>query len=190
MAHTGLYFGSFNPIHIGHLILAQYMLNTGKFDRIRFVVSPRNPFKSEADLFDEKLRLDMVRAAVADNPGFEVSDIEFQLSKPSYTIQTLRHFQNTEPDHLFSIIMGSDNLEKLKDWKEIEAIAERCEFHIYRRRGSEHTLPGIQINMHEYEAPFLDISATFIRQEMRKDNSVKYMLPEAVISILKAANLI
>lgn len=190
MAHTGLYFGSFNPIHIGHLILAQYMLNTGKFDKIRFVVSPQNPFKSESDLFDEKLRLAMVRAAVSDNPGFDVSDAEFQLSKPSYTIQTLRHFQENEPEQIFSIIMGSDNLEKLRYWKEIEAIAERCDFHIYSRRGSENTLPDLPVTIHKYVAPFLDISATFIRREMQSGNSVKYMLPDSVISILKDAKII
>lgn len=187
MAHTGLYFGSFNPIHNGHLIVAQYMLNTGVFDNIRFVVSPQNPFKKQADLMDQNLRLEMVRAAVQDNPELNVSDAEFHLPVPSYTIQTLRFFNQTEPNEKFSIIMGSDNLPKLKDWKEIESIANICDFHVYRRRGFETAESSVIARFSMYEAPFLDISATYIRQQLQQQKSVKYLIPDPALSVLQSS---
>src|SRR5690349_14498686 len=106
----GLYFGSFNPIHNGHLIIAQQMFNSGYFDKIRFVVSPQNPFKNDGDLIDEKIRLEIVSLAVAKNSAFEVSNAEFHLPRPSYTIQTLEKMIQEEPENSFSIIIGSDNL--------------------------------------------------------------------------------
>lgn len=183
---TGLFFGSFNPIHNGHLIIAQHMMNTGLFDRIRFVVSPQNPFKNNSDLWDEHLRFKLVQLAIADNTDFEVSDAEFHLPKPSYTIQTLQHFCRIEPDSEFSILIGSDNLSRLSEWKDIDAILQTCDIHVYARQGSDTELPLPNGRFHFYtDTPYLDISATFIRQELQQQKSVKYMVPEEVLKELK-----
>jgi nicotinate-nucleotide adenylyltransferase len=183
----GLYFGSFNPIHIGHLIVAEYMIQQGFFDKIRFVVSPQNPFKEQTDLIPEMLRLNMVQAAIQDNTEFEVSDVEFALPRPSYTIQTLAHFWETESDHDFSIIMGSDNLEKLNTWKDIEKITEKCTIQVYQRHGSEKAVPPIKGNFLLHTAPFVDISATYIRKLIAEKKSLKYLVPNAAIPLLQGS---
>lgn len=181
MKKIGLYFGSFNPIHNGHLIVAQSMLNSGYFDKIRFVPSPQNPFKNSDDLWDDHLRLQFVREAIADHSDFEISDIEFSLPKPSYTIQTLRKFKEIEPENTFSLIMGSDNLEKLHEWNSIGEITNICNFHIFMRRGSEFRKAKItgEFIIHE-NTPFIDISATLIRELIEKNKSIRYLVPENV----------
>ncbi|MCC7298046.1 MAG: nicotinate-nucleotide adenylyltransferase [Bacteroidia bacterium] len=176
----GLYFGSFNPIHNGHLIIAQHMLNTGLFDTIRFVVSPQNPFKKQEGLMDEKMRFEMVKTSILDNSNFEASDIEFQLPKPSYTIQTLQKLKSDEPENIFSIIMGSDQMKGLHEWKEIDSIKNMVDFHVYQRRGSEKHEPSIKGNFHFHEGPFLDISATYIRELIEQKKSIQYLVPENV----------
>ncbi|MBS3915195.1 MAG: nicotinate-nucleotide adenylyltransferase [Bacteroidetes bacterium] len=183
MAKIGLYFGSFNPIHIGHLIIADYMMQFAGFDKIRFVVSPQNPFKQEGELMPENLRLQMVKLAIDNNPNFEVSDIEFQLPKPSYTIQTIREFLKTE-NHSFSLIMGSDNLEKLPEWKEVETLLEQCEVHLYNRRGSEKYKTDLPGKFIYHEAPFLNISATYIRELLDQNKIPRYLVPEKVLDLL------
>lgn len=181
--HIGLYFGSFNPIHNGHLIVAEYMRQFAPFDKIRFVVSPHNPFKEPDDLMDDTKRLEMVKAAIADNENFELSDIEFSLSKPSYTIQTLERFKSDE-NAKFSLIMGSDNIPKLHEWKDIDKIAEICSFHIYNRRGNEMIKPNIDADFYFYEAPFIDISATHIRTLLAQKKSVRYLVPDKILPLL------
>lgn len=181
---TGLYFGSFNPIHTGHLIVAQHMLNTGLFDEIRFIVSPQNPFKPATDLMPEELRLSMVKAAISENSKFTVSDVEFGLPKPSYTIQTLNRFREMEADKNYSIIMGSDNLRDLHLWKSIEEIAAICSFDVYNRPGSENTICEVRAEIRRHDAPFLDISATHIRNLLNRGKSIRYLVPEVVFSIL------
>ena len=182
--HVGLYFGSFNPIHNGHLIIAQQMQNSGAFDAVRFVVSPHNPFKNRDLMIDENLRLQMVLTAIESNLDFEASDAEFFLPKPSFTIQTISHFMAAEPENKFSIIMGSDNLEKLHEWKDINKLSRLCDFHIYRRRGSENMKSNVEGKFYFHEAPFLDISATFIREQLERGKSVRYLVPDILIPLL------
>lgn len=181
----GLYFGSFNPIHAGHLIIAQFMYNTGNFDKIRFVVSPRNPFKNEADLLDDTLRLEMVKASIANNPAFEVSDIEYTLPTPSYTIQTLNYFFDSEPDNTFSMILGSDNVAGLSKWKDIQDISEICDFHVYSRTGTEGAKGMIQGEFTYYNAPIIGLSSTYIRELIKNKKSIQYMVPDAVLNTLQ-----
>ncbi len=180
----GLYFGSFNPVHNGHLIIAQHMMNSGHFDKIRFVVSPQNPFKNANELLDENLRYKMVSLAIKNNPAFEVSDAELDLPKPSYTIQTLDYLIKTEKQNAFSIILGSDNLEKLDQWKDIDQILRICDFHVYNRRGSQSISPKINANFTFHQAPFLDISATYIRELLHENKSVQYLVPDAILKYL------
>lgn len=180
-----MYFGSFNPLHNGHLIVAQHMLNSGYFDKIRFVVSPQNPFKKENGMLPEDLRLKLVTDAVADNPGFEVSKVEFGLPKPSYTIETVKHFLIENQQDELAIVMGSDNLEKLHLWKNIDELASLVNFHIYLRRGSEHIQPKVNGNFIYHEAPFLDISATYIREILANGQNARYLLPDKVWNMLK-----
>lgn len=185
MAHVGLYFGSFNPIHNGHLIIARHMLNEGPFDEIWFVVSPQNPFKEQKDLLPQYLRLDMVKAAVEGNPQFRAMDIEFRLPLPSYTIQTLEHLLE-KSSNTFSIVMGSDNLPRLHEWKEIDKLCALTDFHVYNRMGSElkSSVPNARII--PYTAPFLDISATHIRGLLQQNKSIRYLVPDAVREMLSA----
>lgn len=183
MARVGLYFGSFNPIHTGHLIVAEHMLNFGPFDLIWFVVSPQNPFKQSGDLLPQELRLDMVKAAIANEPRFAACDAEFSLPLPSFTVNTLEHlFGSTE--HSFGIIMGADNLAKLPDWKDIARICELCEFHVYGRRNHDLQNPLSAARMHFYQAPMIDISATNIRQLWKEGRSLRYLVPDSVMDIL------
>ncbi len=175
----GLYFGSFNPIHNGHLAVAQYMINSGVFDCIRFVVSPHNPFKSQDALFDENLRLNWVKLAISDNNSFECCDAEFHLPKPSYTINTLEYFLQQEPQHSFSIIIGSDNLHNIETWQQIETLCEKAAFHVYNRPGADIKLPSFG-NFHLHHAPLIDISATYIRELLREKKSTQYLLPDVV----------
>lgn len=181
MKKIGLYFGSFNPIHNGHLIVAQNMLNSGYFDTIRFIPSPQNPFKNSDDLLDDHLRFNFVKDAIADNDNFEISDIEYSLPKPSFTIQTLLKFKENEPENKFSLIMGSDNLEKIHEWKSIAEITNICNFHVFLRRGSENKTPKIsgEFIIHK-DTPFIDISATYIRELIEKNKSIRYLVPKNV----------
>lgn len=183
MARVGLYFGSFNPIHNGHLIIAQHMLNEGPFDEIWFVVSPQNPFKEKRDLLPQNLRLDMVKAAIAGNPQLRAMDIEFRLPLPSYTIQTLEHLLEKSSNQ-FSIVMGSDNLPRLHEWKDIAKLCALTDFHVYNRSGSELKCSVPKANITAYTAPFLDISATHIRSLLQQNKSIRYLVPEAVREML------
>ncbi|MBX2984397.1 MAG: nicotinate-nucleotide adenylyltransferase [Bacteroidia bacterium] len=184
MKRLGLFFGSFNPIHLGHLAIAEFMLEKLKFDKILFIVSPQNPFKSSADLYSEEKRLKWVQNATQYNPRFEASDIEFSLPKPSYTYNTLQKLNTLYPDTHFSIIMGSDNLARLKDWKNIDLILETTDFEIFQRSGTDKT-ETFHPNIHLHHTPFIDISATEIRQRLNKGMSVKDLVPSSILEQLK-----
>ena len=184
MAKVGLYFGSFNPIHMGHLVVAQHMLNEGPFEEIWFVVSPQNPFKESSDLLPEKLRFEMVKAATADNLGFRALDVEFRLPLPSYSIQTIQHLQEKSSND-FSIIMGADNLERLHEWKDISRLAELVDFHVYNRTGSKTESAVAHAQIQHYQAPLIDLSATTIREMLQSRKCLRYLVPDTVRVILQ-----
>ena len=135
--NIGLYFGSFNPIHIGHLIIANHVLNETNLEKIWFIVSPQNPLKKSSSLLNEFDRLHLVRLAVQDDNRIKCSDIEFNLSKPSYTTNTLAFLSEKYPEHKFSIIMGSDSYQNLDKWKNFETIVSNYSIYVYKREGHE-----------------------------------------------------
>lgn len=175
----GLYFGSFNPVHTGHLIIANHILNETDLERIWFVVSPQNPFKSNDTLLNEYNRLHLLKICTENDPRIKVTDIEFNLPRPSYTSITLAHLSEKYPDHEFSLIMGSDSFQNLYKWKNAESIISNYSVYVYRRPGFEiSNHPGVKLTV--VEAPLLQISATQIRVLIRRGKSIRYMVPESV----------
>lgn len=176
---TGLYFGSFNPIHIGHLIIANHILNETDVQEIWFVVSPQNPFKHSSSLLNEYDRLFLVQKAVENDLRLKASDIEFSLAKPSYTTSTLAYLGDKYPAREFSIIMGSDSFQNLSKWYNYEVIVKNYPLIIYERPGFpvQNTLQAI---IQVMQAPLLEISATHVRELIRQGKSIKYLVPEAV----------
>lgn len=181
----GLFFGSFNPVHNGHLIIANYVCETTDLDKVWLVVSPHNPFKQKEGLLNEYDRLHLINLAIEDNPNLRASDIEFKLPKPSYTIDTLTHLKEKYPQHEFSLIMGGDNLANLHKWKNYEMILAGYDIYIYRRQGAEESKLAGHERVHFLDVPLLDISATFIREKLRKGISMRYFLPEKVYEYIK-----
>ncbi len=176
----GLFFGSFNPIHVGHLIIANTMAATTDLEQVWLIVSPQNPFKKNKSLLHEFDRYDMVQRAIADNSKLKVSDIEFSMPRPSYTIDTLTKIQEKNPQHTFKLIIGEDNLAQFSNWKNYEQILEYFGLYVYSRPNSQpHTFSN-HPSVHFVEAPLLDISATFIRDCIKNKRSIKYMVPESV----------
>jgi nicotinate-nucleotide adenylyltransferase len=176
---VGLYFGSFNPIHIGHLIIASHVLNETDLQKIWFVLSPQNPFKHSATLLNEFDRLHLVQKAVEGDDRLRASDIEFSLPKPSYTSHTLAYLKEKYPTYAFSIIMGSDSFQNLGKWKNAETIINHYPILVYERPGFpvENTL-GASIQV--MKAPLLEISATHIREAVQQGKSIKYLVPDSV----------
>lgn len=177
---TGLFFGSFNPVHIGHMIIADHFAENAGLDTVWFVVSPQNPFKEKSSLLDEKHRLYMVNLAVEDNYKLQSSSVEFHLPRPSYTIDTLTYLSESHPDREFVLLTGSDNLSGFSKWKNYEAILERYSIYVYKRRGSEEVPPALKGDIRLFDVPLLDISSTYIRSEIKAGRSVRYLLPPAV----------
>jgi nicotinate-nucleotide adenylyltransferase len=178
---VGLYFGSFNPIHHGHLIIANYMLQHSDLDQVWLVVSPQNPFKQSASLLNAYHRLALVQLAIEAEPKLKASDIEFRLPQPSYTVNTLAYLQEKYPSHEFAIIMGSDSFENLAKWKNYEYILQHCPIYVYKRPGHEVKNTFANANIIVQEAPFLQISATYIRNSIRQGRSIRYLVPEKVL---------
>ena len=178
---VGLYFGSFNPIHHGHLLIASYVLQHSDLDQIWFVVSPQNPLKPSASLLNEYSRLYLVQKAIEGEKDLKASDIEFKLPRPSYTIDTIAYLQEKYPANEFSIIMGSDSFQNLAKWKNYVWLLQHCPFIIYKRPEHE-TLPDYpgakQINV--LKAPLLPVSATEIRRNIKAGISIRYLVPDAV----------
>lgn len=176
---VGLYFGSFNPIHIGHLIIANHILNESNLEKIWFIVSPLNPFKNSENLMNEYERFHLVQKAIENNVRFKASDIEFSLPRPSYTIHTLTYLKEKYPEHSFSLIMGSDGFQNLDKWKNAEVIIANYPVIIYRRPGFEvNNSAGANITI--MDAPLLEISSTHIRELIKSGKSVKYLVPASV----------
>jgi len=177
--NIGLYFGSFNPVHSGHLIIANHILNETSLERIWFVVSPQNPFKVNHALLNEYDRLHLLQLATGDDPRIRISDIEFGLPKPSYTSVTLIHLTEKYPEHKFSIIMGSDSFQNLHKWKNYESIVHNYPIFVYPRPGFE-VDNKLNATLEIVDAPLLQISATHIRQLIRDGKSIRYLVPDKV----------
>ena len=173
----GLFFGSFNPIHIGHKVIASYLIDFTDLDKVKFVVSPQNPLKQKISLLDQYHRLQIIRSEVEDNPKLEVSDIEFSMPQPSYTIDTLVRLKEERPENEYAIIMGADNLQNFHKWKNYEQILEDYSVYIYPRPG--HEIKGSHANTHIIEGvPQMEISSSFIRKSIKEGKDISYLMPE------------
>ena len=177
---TGLFFGSFNPIHTGHLMIASYMIEYTDLDTLWFVVSPQNPLKDKVTLLADLHRLAMVNIAIEDDPRFRSSTIEFHLPQPSFTIDTLTYLSEKYPERNFILIAGSDTLPTLHKWKNFEKLLEQYHFYIYPRPGTPPSQFDNHPNIHFVDAPLVEISSSFIREGIRKGKDMQYFLPEKV----------
>lgn len=177
--NIGLYFGSFNPIHIGHLIIASHILNESELEKIWFVVSPLNPFKEAENLINEYDRLHIVKKAIDADPRLTATDVEFTLPRPSYTVHTLTYLCEKYPEHQFFLIMGSDSFQNLPKWKNAEVITKHHPIIVYQRPGFEvkDTL-GAKVQI--LNAPMLEISSTHVRELVRSGKSIRYLVPANV----------
>ncbi len=178
----GLYFGSFNPIHIGHLIIANHIAEHSDLDQIWFVVTPHNPFKKKNTLLDNHQRLEMVYLATKDYDKLKDSDIEFKLPQPNYTVNTLAYLQEKHPKHEFALIMGEDNLKSFHKWKNYQIILENHHIYTYPRisEGKTDTQFNAHKNIHHVNAPIMQLSSTFIREAIKTGKNIKPMLPKNV----------
>ena len=177
--NIGLYFGSFNPIHTGHLIIASHVVNQTDIQQVWLVVSPQNPFKPAAGLLNEYDRLHLVNLAIDEETSIRSSDVEFKLPRPSYTIDTLTYLKEKYPQHKFSIIMGSDGFQNLPKWKNADLLVKEYPFIIYKRPGFEVT-DTWNADVQVLDAPMLDISATLIRNNLKEGKSIRYLVPDKV----------
>jgi nicotinate-nucleotide adenylyltransferase len=178
--NTGLYFGSFNPVHNGHLEIAKYFLEHEGLDEIWFIVSPQNPLKESIDLADEKHRLEMMRLAVASEPRFKVSDVEFSMPKPSYTIDTLEFLSQKHPERRFVLIIGSDNLEELHLWKNYQQILSKYQILVYPRKREFSNPYDDEPNVKITQAPLIEISSTQVRSLLKGKINVNALIPSGV----------
>jgi len=176
--NIGLYFGSFNPIHTGHLIIANHILEHSDLDKIWFVVSPHNPLKESNTLLNEFDRLHLVELAIADNTKFRVSNVEYNLPRPSFTIDTLTYLSEKFPLEHFTVIIGSDSYQNLPRWKNYEQILHYYKIIVYQRPGfkiAENTPANVSV----LTAPLLEISSTYIRTQIKEGKSIRYLVPRA-----------
>ena len=175
----GLYFGSFNPVHVGHLIIANHILNNTDLGQVWFVVSPQNPFKTTASLLNEYQRLHLVNIAIEGENKLRASNVEFKLPKPSYTINTLTYLKEKHPENEFAIIMGSDGFQNINKWKNYKTLIQDYSFYIYKRPGFEIADTfGATLNI--MNAPLLDISSTAIRTIIKEKKSIRFLVPDIV----------
>lgn len=177
----GLYFGSFNPIHVGHLIIASHIAQNGGVEQVWLVVSPQNPLKKSSSLLNEYHRLHLAQLAVDNDPLIKICDIEFKLPKPSYTIDTLTYLEEKYPKNKFSIIMGSDSLKNIDSWKNPDLLIKKYTFIVYPRQGFEIENNKKEIKLNIVKAPLLNISSTEIRKNIKAGKSVRYLVPESVL---------
>ncbi len=186
----GLYFGTFNPIHVGHLTIANHISEYSDLDKVWFVVTPHSPFKKKSSLLDNRQRYEMVYLATKDYLKLEPSDIEFTLPQPNYTINTLAYLQEKYPEHQFALIMGEDNLKSLHKWKNYEQILERHTIFVYPRisEGNIQTQFSDHPKINKVDAPIMELSSTFIRDNIKKGKEVRPMLPDHVWSYLDEMN--
>ena len=191
----GLFFGTYNPIHVGHLIIANYMADFTELDEVWLVVTPHNPFKEKKSLLADYHRLALVREAISENTKIRASDVEFNLPQPSYTIHTLAYLEDQYPDYHFSLIMGEDNLRTVHKWKEHQLMLERHKIYVYPRPLTEQEIEELSNhttddniehpNIHRLEAPVMKLSSSFIRNAIKAGKDVRYMLTEPVYRYVK-----
>ena len=191
MKKVGLYFGTFNPIHVGHLVIANYMANYTNLEEVWLVVSPQNPFKEKDSMLEDYHRLSLVKIAVEDNDHLKVSNIEFDLPKPSYTINTLVYLYEKYPDIQFNLIMGEDNLRTFHKWKNHEEILKKSNLYVYPRLMNPQTEKKINSPLYNHpsviicDAPVMKISSSFIRNAIKNNKDVRYMLTEKVTNYVE-----
>ena len=178
----GLYFGTFNPIHVGHMIIANHMAEHSDLNQIWMVVTPHNPLKQKSSLLDDYHRLHLVNLATEEYPKIKSSDIEFKLSQPNYTVNTLAHLKDKYPQHEFSLIMGEDNLNSLHKWKNYKFILENHDIYVYPRLNSGEIDEQFVTNakIHRIGAPVIELSSTFIRESIKNKKNIRPLLPEKV----------
>lgn len=182
---VALYFGSFNPIHVGHLIIANHVINETDIDQLWFIVSPHNPLKESTSLLNEHQRLHLVRLATENEEKIKVSNIEFAMPRPSYTIDTLTFLEEKYPDHSFSVILGGDSFQNITKWKNHETLLEKYDLLVYQRPGFEiDTTLSKRIKV--LDAPLLEISSTRIRKLIKEKKSFRYLVTEAVQQEIEA----
>jgi len=183
----GLFFGSFNPVHVGHLIIASHVANNTELNQVWFVVSPQNPFKQSSSLLNEYHRLHMIKSAIDGENKLRASSVEFKLPRPSFTVDTLAYLREKYPEHEFSLIIGSDGFQNLNKWKNFEVLVKDHTFYIYKR-------PGFEIkqdwgaNIILLSAPLLEISSTRIRYMVREKKSIRFLVPDTVKDEIEANN--
>lgn len=191
MKQIGLFFGSFNPIHIGHIILANHILEFSNLDEIWFVVTPHNPFKEKKTLLNDQNRLYMVELALKNYPNMKASNIEFLLPQPSYTIDTLAYLKERHPSYTFSLIMGEDNLSGLQKWKNADVLIAHYPIYVYPRL-TETTSAGKKLlelpTIQKIDAPIIELSATQIRNMIKENKNVRPMLPPEVFDYLDGSS--
>ena len=185
----GLYFGTFNPIHIGHLIIANHIVEHTNLDKIWFVVTPHNPLKNKKTLLDNYQRLEMVHMATSPYDKLGVSNIEFSLPQPNYTINTLEHIKEKHPNHTFALIMGEDNLKSLHKWKNYELLLKNYEIYVYPRvtKLSDNNLSN-HSSIHFVDAPIIEISSTHIRKNIKESKNIEPLLPHSVWKYIDEMN--
>jgi len=179
----GLYFGTFNPIHNGHLIIANHLIEFSELEEIWLIVTPHNPHKQKAGLLDGYHRLEMVRTAIENYPKLKASDIEFNLPQPNYTFDTLVYLEKKFPQHQFSLIIGEDNLQTFDKWKNYKAILEQHNIYVYPRKSITQTITNSfysHPNIHRINAPIIEISSTVVREAIQQNKSVHWLLPEKI----------
>jgi nicotinate-nucleotide adenylyltransferase len=186
---VGLFFGSFNPVHTGHMIIANYMATQTDLDQVWMVVSPHNPLKPKSTLANDYDRLHLVQLAIGDNPRLRASNVEFSLPKPSYTIDTLAYLKEKHPDKTFVLIMGGDNLATLHKWKNYELLLRDYEIYLYKRPGIELGEFANHPHVRHFDVPLLELSATYIRDLLKAGKSVQYMVPDAVFEYLAGSSM-
>mgnify|MGYP006091701727 CR=1 FL=1 len=173
----GLFFGSFNPFHIGHKAIASYMVEFTALDKVTFIISPENPFKQKKSLLNQYHRLQIIRAEVEDNSKLSASDIEFSMPKPSYTIDTLVRLKEKYPENIYALIMGADNLQNFHKWKNYKQILKDYHIYVYPRPGFEINKKNQNIHIIN-DVPKMEISASFIRNSIRQGKDISYLIPE------------
>lgn len=182
--NIGLYFGSFNPVHNGHLIVANYTINNTELDEVWMVVSPQNPFKRSSVLLNENHRLALVQTALSGELKIKASNVEFKLPRPSYTSNTLIYLKEKYPNHNFSIIMGSDGFQNIEKWNNAKYILDNYKVYVYKRPGYEViTIPSATIIF--LDSPQLEISSSFIRKQLSLKKSIRYYVPDSVMEVIE-----